>query len=270
MRRRDLLLDRAYARLARSDAALATARHVRGIASAVIAKRLAPSTLPEYNGELWLAGRVASDVTVAIDVGANVGDWSAMALSRFGRLERLLAYEPGLIGDELRRRLDGDPRATVITAAVSDQPGTIPFYDETTDSKLSSVVKPTGLVAREVPCVRLDDEFDAREIEHVDFLKVDVEGLDLHVLRGAERALREQRVSIVQYEYSPMWQDAGSTLRAAHRLLTGAGYRVLLITQGALREFDPAAQTELYTYANFVALLPAAAERLAPVIRPGW
>ncbi|MGH2916594.1 MAG: FkbM family methyltransferase [Solirubrobacteraceae bacterium] len=267
---RERLLGRTYRALAASDLVTRAALHLRGVASAVLGKRLARSTLPHQNGELWLAGELADAIEVAVDVGANVGDWSAMALARFPKLARLVAFEPGAVAVSLRTRLRDDPRATVIEAAVSDSPGSVTLFEQTDDTKLSSLIPTAFTTPRTVDCVRLDDELARLGLPRVDLLKIDAEGLDLHVLRGASGALAERRIAAVQFEYGPLWQQAGSTLHAAYRLLGEAGYRTLLITPRGLREFPVTQITELYVYANFVALAPSLAERFSDSIRPIW
>jgi hypothetical protein len=54
--------------------------------------------------------------------------------------------------------------------------------------------------AEPVDIVTLDAFCVARGIDRISFLKVDTEGGDLDVLRGAERLLAEQRIDVVQVE----------------------------------------------------------------------
>jgi len=63
-------------------------------------------------------------------------------------------------------------------------------------------------------------------------LKVDAEGFDSHVLRGAARLLRERRAVFVVFEYNHKWRsdpDKG-TLRDAVERLRGFGYFCWLMT----------------------------------------
>ncbi len=262
------LIDRIYGLLARSRAIARLAVHTRGISTAVLAKRLAPATLPSLNGEYWLLEQLG-DVRVAIDAGANVGEWSEQAVQSWPNLELLICFEPvQWAAEELTRRLGSDSRVELVPCALSDRPGTVTMWQEPVGGTMSSAVAgysadtATPIV---VEAVTLDDELERRGIERVDFLKIDVEGLDLHVLRGAVRALQAQRIGVVQFEYGCAWQRAGSTLRAAYALLADAGYRTLLVTPDGLRDFPLDAMTELYAYANFVGLSPKLASRFEPV-----
>lgn len=51
-----------------------------------------------------------------------------------------------------------------------------------------------------VPVATLDDFCNEHRIGRIDFLKIDCQGLDLHVLKGAKRMLSQKRVSIIQCE----------------------------------------------------------------------
>jgi FkbM family methyltransferase len=244
------LLDRSYELLARSRWVVRAAVRARGITSAVIGKRLAPTTMADQNGEYQLLSELGDHASVVVDVGANVGDWSAVALER------------------LERRFGQDDRVAVIRRALSDDPGELRFWEEPSGGTMSSVVAGYSSVdsmVRTVPVTTLDAELSALGVDRVDVLKVDTEGFDLRVLRGARGLLSGGKIDVVQFEYSDAWQDAGCTLREAYALLEGAGLRVLAITPHGLRAFAADAISELFVYANFVALAPSQAERFAHV-----
>lgn len=262
------LIDRFYALLASSRLVVRAAVHLRGIATAVLGKRLAPTTRPEVNGEHWLLMHLGADVRVVVDVGANVGDWSATAARVWPKLERIVCFEPvEWAAAELEGRLGGDSRVTIVRSALAERAGTLTFWKEPMGGTMSSAV-PGSSAAEAVQSIvgatTLDDELKRLGVEQVDVLKIDAEGFDLHVLRGASSMLAEQRVEVVQFEYGDAWQRAGSTLRAAYGLLADAGYRTLLLTPDGLREFPLESTSELYMYANFVALSPRFAARFEP------
>jgi len=254
------LIDRTYDLLARSRAVTRAAVHARGIASAVLSKRMAPTTLASQNGEYRLLRELSLDARVVVDVGANVGEWSETALHLWPQLERLICFEPvAWAADELERRLGSDSRVALVRRPVTDRPRTLTFWEEPVGGTMSSGVaghSGSGAVPRSVEATTIDDELGRLGVERVDFLKIDAEGLDLHVMRGAARMLQAQLVDVVQFEYSVAWQDVGSTLRAAYALLTDAGYRVLLVTPDGLSEFPLNSTSELFTYANFIGLSP--------------
>jgi hypothetical protein len=91
----------------------------------------------------------------------------------------------------------------------------------------------------------------------VDVLKIDAEGSDLFVLRGARNLLQRQGAGIIQFEYNRAWRAAGATLEAAFLLLDSCGYEVFLLRPEGLFVLPLGKLNEFYQYANFVAVGPA-------------
>jgi FkbM family methyltransferase len=248
----DRLIDAGYRALARSDLAVRTALRTRNIANALIGHRLSDTILPERNGEVWLIRHLAPRCRVAIDVGANVGAWSACVLDAAPEV-RLIAYEPSTSACAAFRRRHDD-RVEFVEAAVADQPGELDFFEEPEAGETSSLVRNARGRRRSVRVVTLDDELQRLDIDRVDLLKIDAEGYDLHVLRGARRALEAGRIAAVQFEYNASWAGAGSTLAAALALLEGAGFTVHLLRGGGLEPVDYDRYGEHFSYSNYVAL----------------
>lgn len=82
------------------------------------------------------------------------------------------------------------------------------------------------VATEEVGCQRLDALLD--ENETVDFLKMDVEGAELRILRGAEKLLKNRNVLFVQTEFQvfPYYEDH-PIFGDQHRLLNDLGFRLL-------------------------------------------
>jgi hypothetical protein len=71
---------------------------------------------------------------------------------------------------------------------------------------------PVGAIRRQVRVIALDNICAERGLDLIDLLKIDAEGYDFQVLRGAEKLLKEQKISVVQFEYNRPWANAGGTL----------------------------------------------------------
>jgi FkbM family methyltransferase len=263
---------RAYRRLARSRRVVDVALRVRNIATVLTAHRLTDGLDPNANGEMWFLPHGLGEARTVVDVGANLGNWLAPALEAGPHIARAIAYEPAHhTAEELSRRFSADPRVTVVEAAVSDQPGQTTFWEEPGHGETSSLAAghpSAAATARTVDVVTLDDEFVRLGLDSVDLLKIDAEGYDLHVLRGTGSHLARAAIGIVQFEYNDPWRYAGSTLHAAIAFLRGHGYETFLLKASALHAYDGTRYPELFWYANFVALAPAARERMASLIRP--
>jgi FkbM family methyltransferase len=76
-----------------------------------------------------------------------------------------------------------------------------------------------------VACERLDDVVDARGVDVVDLVKIDVEGAEDAVLAGMETGLRAHRYRRVLLELHPaLLAGRGSSVDACCQVLANAGY----------------------------------------------
>ena len=76
----------------------------------------------------WVSRHLGAG-SVFVDVGANFGWFTTLALSRVGRLGRVFAFEPSPIAFATLQRTLGDRRnVTLINAAVGREPGEITLY----------------------------------------------------------------------------------------------------------------------------------------------
>jgi FkbM family methyltransferase len=266
---REAIITAAYSRLARSDRVVALATRLRGLTTGLLGHRLAEGIDFERNGEAWLASVAAPHSAVVVDVGANTGEWAAMFLSG-AQAEVALLFEPSASAHrELAERFAGTANVEVVNAAVADQSGELPFFEEEGSGETSSLAPGIRLapgIERTVPVTTLDEELGRREVAHVDFCKIDAEGFDLRVMKGARSYLEAQRIDLVQFEYNAAWANAGSTLADALTMLAGHGYEVFLLKRRGLYRFEYARFGELFTYANFLAVAPRRRDLVTPYL----
>lgn len=152
------------------------------------------------------------------DVGANFGFYSWL---RGGGV----MFEPDprhadLIAATIRdNNLDG---FELVRAAVTDRPGTVTFTQDRPGGDRGSVSQHRGAAQREVvvQAVRLDDRNEAPVV-----VKIDVEGHELAVLRGAEQTLQTHR-PVVIVEARGVFEG---TDQAVEALLHDLGYRTTLL-----------------------------------------
>jgi FkbM family methyltransferase len=161
-----------------------------------------------------------------LDVGAHEGV-VLRELVRLAPQGRHVAWEPlpefaGL----LRERF---PSVEVREAALADQPGERPFthvLDEPGWSGLAARPTPGGGATETITvrCERLDDALP-RGI-HPALIKIDVEGAEELVLRGAADTLRSHRPVVVFEHGAGSAEHHGTTPAGLHALLTALGYTI--------------------------------------------
>jgi FkbM family methyltransferase len=225
----------------------------------------------ECNSERWLIRQFAQTAKVFVDVGANQGDWTALFLREAALPVRGLLFEPiPELAQALQARFQDHPGIEIIDAAVSDQPGHMDFYVEPGNPKMSSLAPgATTSQARkiEVAVTTLDDAVNQAGVNGIDLLKIDAEGYDLNVIKGARRLLARGGIKLLQFEYGGTWVHANNTLAAALAMLRHYAYGAYLLRENGLYRFDYQTYGEFLCYSNFVAVSPAMSDRVTPLVR---
>ena len=180
------------------------------------------------NGELRVLERLAPFTPrVVLDVGANVGEYAALARRVLpdAHLHCFEAAPPTF--EKLRQSMRDDPAATLNPFGLSDQTGDarLHFYPGALGHS-SLVDYPHGAprVALTVRVQTGDAYLDDRGLQTVDFLKIDVEGWEGAVLRGFDRSLRSGRIRALQFEYGRANIITRELLRDLHQYLEPRGY----------------------------------------------
>jgi FkbM family methyltransferase len=168
---------------------------------------------PASNGEAWLLGRLAALAGdrpwEVMDVGANRGDYTALALQASPRV-RVWAFEPvPAVFAQLQAAHAADPRAQLHPLALADRDGPLTLYADQRDSGHTSAlagVQPGvhGLaepVLFVLPAQRLDSFCASQSITAIQLLKIDVEGFEQRVLAGAQELLAAGAIACIQLEY---------------------------------------------------------------------
>ncbi len=255
------LLDKLHQKLGKSPLAVNLALKLRNQCRSIIKYHLGEGKYLDQNGEGWLAKKIAPSASTFIDVGANLGEWSEIFNQEMVTNGKGLLFDPSpLAFASLQSKFKTASHLELINAAVSDNVGEMTFYENPNSFDKSSLVgdrHDTTLIKTQVKVTTLDIEVKNRNIPYIDFLKIDAEGYDLHVLRGATNLLQNQAIGIIQFEYIKAWAYASSTLIAALNLLNSHNYQVFLLKSSGLYNFNYDLYQDYFSYSNFVAVSPA-------------
>lgn len=184
----------------------------------------------------------------AVDAGCHKGGYLYWMQKRTGRSGACYAFEPQpalyQYLAEMRRRF-GWTHVHLAQKALSAQPGVMPLYVPVNASGVSpgatlNAVEATGVI-HQVPVDTLDACLLDRGIRPA-FIKIDVEGHELQVLKGGRRLLETCKPKLL-IECEARHQPPGSTTGDVFRFLENLGYRGYFFHRGHLRplgEFDPA------------------------------
>jgi FkbM family methyltransferase len=199
---------------------------------------------------------------VLLDVGANHGAYARL-LCQLAPTARIIAFEPHPSTFAMLRDLMVDfPSVSLVNQAVGDAPGQLTLYDfrfsdGSTQASLSEAavaLYSDDIVAHSVDCITVDDFMIESGIDRITFLKIDTEGHDLAVLKGARNALRDRRIDMIQFEFIPANIATGATMHGFFEALDG--YRISrLCLNGDLRSLRPydVKRCEIYVTHNLIA-----------------
>jgi FkbM family methyltransferase len=198
---------------------------------------------------------------VFVDVGANIGSHTLNAARLVGDTGSVFAFEADpetyslLIGNI---ELNGLANVIARQTCVSDHVGTVSFYKHR-DSAKSSIVDRGEKLSVTLPSEKLDNLIPANA--KIDILKVDVEGAELSVLRGASRIFLDQRPpSVVIIEVLDIRNNSDKS-QGIRDILEGYGYQFYLFDGRSLTPFSGGA---LNAYALHRLALPQVLAKFPP------
>lgn len=144
---------------------------------------------------------VKSDTLVSVDIGANIG-MTSLALASISPAGTVYSFEPSPPTYKLLQRNIHSNNANncmTLNIACGSSNGTVEFHDNPNSASASHLsLAGTTLIDGncQVEVIRLDDFITQHAVERVDFIKIDVEGLELDVVNGARETLSKFKPSL--------------------------------------------------------------------------
>lgn len=182
----------------------------------------------EKNGEKYVLKTIAKsgrDLNCILDVGANEGQWASVASSffpsaiihsfeiipevaelmqkNFANNKNIIVNPNGLADVNELVEVKYSPKTTVVTTLVTNR--------ESLGNPLTKEFE-----IRKIKVLTGDSYVKNNNIDKIDFLKIDVEGAENRVLLGFQETLKNEKIDVIQFEYT---------------------YRVNLLTKFLLKDF---------------------------------
>jgi FkbM family methyltransferase len=176
---------------------------------------------------------------VFVDAGANIGAYTLPAAKLVAPGGRVIAFEAhpltfGLLKGNVEA--NGIANATVVNEALGEEPGRLRL-SFTTANPGETHIAAGDETGAEVPVTPLDAALEARGVGAVDYLKIDVEGFELPVLRGARATIRRSPTIVVQTELQERHAERyGHSIGAIADLLRGEGLAPFIVAQDGTLE----------------------------------
>ena len=140
-----------------------------------------------------------------IDIGANVGNWTRSVAKIFpNAVYHMVEAQPDLAENLKEAATDLNGRATFTIGLLgAKSKSNVPFYTLGTGSSVYEEVTDLDKGVELLPMTRLDDLPEVPALPSPLFLKLDVQGYELEVLKGAERVLSRTEVVLMEVALLP-------------------------------------------------------------------
>ncbi len=217
---------------------------------------------PDAKTDRAVLRKLKRSEAIIFDVGANHGDFVQLALGAAA----IHAFEPSQTAyAELTRRFANRSEVHLNNLALGSERGERMLYYDAPGSELSSLyqrkVQHHGIDMSGSELVQvetLDQYCAAHSIDHIDLLKLDVEGHELEVLRGAEQMLARKQIAVVSFEFGGCNVDSRTFIRDFWEFFQMRQMHLARVT--ALGTFEPIARydetLEQFRTTTFVVSLP--------------
>lgn len=176
-----------------------------------------------------------------VDVGANHGTWTRETLKYFPDAHYTLIEPQYWLKDSFQNILDSNPKVQFYPVGAGEKDGkfnfTIVDRDDSCTFRFSNEeAKVSGFKQLEIPVVTLNGLFSDSELPIPDIIKIDAEGLDIEVLKGASNFFGKTEIFMV--EAGVVNKSFDNSFLKLINFMDEKGYRLFDITD-INRPFQP-------------------------------
>ncbi len=186
-----------------------------------------------------------------VDIGGNIGLYSALALHTLDQDGRIIALEPhpesfallskNIETNKKNRGIENAPKIDLYQMAASSKSGTRSLAlnpENKADNRLSDA--PEEWESIPIEAKSMDALLVEQEIEEVNFVKMDVQGYEHRILSGFMDTLRRSRKTIIMTEFWPQGIDStGGNARGYLQDLADLGFELYELKEKPLGHVEP-------------------------------
>lgn len=202
--------------------------------------------------------KTLANARVVFDVGANKGEWVQTALKINPNLH-IAAFEPVHKTFTLLSKNKFPKNVHLENCGLGSKKGLMTIHVNPESLVLSSLYNRSALQdsaqakAERIKINTLDAYCASQGITAIDYLKVDVEGAELDVLKGAKNMLSKGGIKHIQFEYGATFIEPRILLKDIFALLTENKYSIYKILPDRLQPVTYSYSLENFQYANYFA-----------------
>lgn len=146
------------------------------------------------------------DNITMLDVGASIGEYATI-LRNFFPQAVIFAFEPHPVNFKKLQEISKNASIIPINCAVSLGESEITLYSHSENNvSCGSLyqIKHQSNSKTQVKVISLDRFFDDYRVNHVQFIKIDTEGNELNIVKGAKQLIEDGKIDFIQFEFNSM------------------------------------------------------------------
>ena len=235
------------------------AKHIEAIAQKIQGKGYGTASIQQENEVVHKL--LGQEPTLAIDIGGNVGEYTAELRRRNPNLE-IHIFEPSNTNiEKLNARFDKDRSIKILPFAVSDKNGQATLFSENAGSGLGSLTKRklehfniSFNVTEAITTIRFEDYWKSVLNERLlDIVKIDIEGHELAALNGFGKAIVS--TNVIQFEFGGCNIDTRTFFQDFWYFFTERDFSLFRITPlGAEHISSYRESDEYFSTTNYIAV----------------
>lgn len=215
------------------------------------------------NGEFKILDSVKNYYNLLVDIGANCGDF-VQEVRNHNPNSKVIAFEPN---PNALKELEKINDIGIHKVAISDKCGEMQFNIHATDTTVGSLVDRIEMMPSftnkmnkiNVKVQTLDnyiEEVKQKAGNEGIYIKIDTEGSELAVLKGAKKILTLDNPIFIHFEYLPLgWKETNSSLKEMFHLFEESGFNVYRITPLGLEQIRfYTIDLQNYHFCNYIAI----------------
>lgn len=202
---------------------------------------------------------------VIFDIGANIGEYAEViekSSFQYNIKVDLHLFEPTKsCFSTISKIFEAKENITLNNFGASNRNGSATIYYDKEESGFASLYQ-RNLAnynielnqSEDIILRRLDSYIEEKDIRHINFVKIDIEGHELNAFEGFGQYFNGDFIDYIQFEYGGANLDSHTSLMEIYKFLTDRGFKIAKVKTTGLEMRDYSSFMDNFNYSNYVAI----------------